>query len=93
MSEIENELEAAAKGFAAVKAGLIATRKSLSKIMDMDTAAGNLEAANAAMRVRGLIERTQGEVDIIHADATVEMRRYFPEQSDDIQTRGGGGGR
>lgn len=62
---------------------LKANMRALQKI---NKEAGNLKAVSAVMGLRG-------KLDVWHAEATAEMDRLFPEFSDEIQTRGGGGGR
>lgn len=63
-----------------------ALKRAMREIEKINTEAGRLAAANAAMGLRG-------ELITWHAKATVAMREHFPEFADEVQAFGPGGGR
>lgn len=75
-----SEREAIEAAQDAIKALKVAMRD----IQKINTESGNLEAANAAMGLRG-------ELITWHAKATEAMYKHFPEFASEIQTRGPGG--
>ena len=58
-------------------------KKGLRDLQDLNTKEGRLEAANAAMGLRGALV-------VWHAEATKELAAHFPEFASEIQTRGPG---
>ena len=59
-------------------------KKGLRELQKLNTEAGRHNGANIAMGLRG-------ELMVWHSKATVELTANYPEFSDEIQTRGGGG--
>lgn len=87
----ERELiDAAQKEIATMKRSAEKMGKRLKQVEDINRKAGRLEAANAAMRVRGEVKKIHADLIVVHADATDAMSKYYPEFSDEVQTRGGG---
>jgi hypothetical protein len=65
----------------AIQQALAVIKTNLRNIQQINTEAGRLQAANAAMGFRG-------RVLILHADMTEAMRVYWPEFADEIQAFG-----
>jgi hypothetical protein len=72
------------KAIEAAQDALCTLKQAMRTIQDINTKSSNLEAANAAMGLRG-------ELIVWHSNATAMMHAYFPEFASEIQTRGGGG--
>ena len=79
--------------FLDAKVSLQKAQRALTEVMQINTDKGRLDAANAAMRVRGEVRCIRGNLDVMHSNATVDMSTYYPEFSAEVQVRGGGGGR
>lgn len=92
MTEKET-IEAAQDALVAAKAAMRKFQVHMGDLMRINTDAGRLPAANAAMRVRDTAMQIRGSIGVMHADATDAMATHFPEFSSEIQTRGPGGGR
>lgn len=65
----------------AIQQALAVIKSNLREIQQINTDAGRLDAANAAMGFRG-------RVLILHADMTEAMQVYWPEFADEIQVLG-----
>jgi len=76
MTEERQLIEAAQDAIASLK-------RALRGIEKINTEAGRLDAANAAMGGRG-------KVIVLHSELTKDMHQFFPEFAAEIQTRGGG---
>jgi hypothetical protein len=66
-------------------------RRSFTALMEINTEAKRLEAANAAMGLRGKVSAISGALDEMHCQATIDLRALDPNAADGIQTKGPGG--
>lgn len=90
MTNERKAIEAAQDALKASKKAMREFRGLMSDIMQLNTDEGRLEAANAAMGIRGDAQVILGSMDLMHERATNAMRENFPEFSDEVQTRGPG---
>lgn len=68
----------------AVQDAIGALKKGLRAIQKINQDEGRLDAANAAMGFRGDVIR-------LHSNMTEALNKYYPDNSEEIQVRGGGG--
>lgn len=67
----------------AIQLALAAIKANLREIEKINTDAGRLDAANAAMGFRG-------KVITLHSEMTEAMAKYWPEFAAEVQTKGPG---
>ena len=67
-----------------VQDGIADAKQGLKELQKLNADAGRPMGANAAMGLRG-------ELMAWHRDATEELDKHYPELTNDVTTRGGGG--
>ena len=79
------------QAFADGKKAMRKARRGFTALMEINTAAKRLEAANASMGLRGKVSAISGALDEMHCQATIDLRALDPNAADGIQTKGPGG--
>ncbi len=89
-AETEHEaLEAAQDALNDAKAAMKALQKAMRAMMNINTAASRHREANAAFTVRANARRIHGEIEVMHAEGTELLHKFWPEHAVPLQIRGG----
>jgi len=93
MTKERELIEVAQEVIADMKAETRSFKATMRELLKLNKEEGRTSAVNECMGILGEADIIAGQIKLMHYRATVAMNKEFPEFSEEVQTKGPGGGR